>query len=73
MKPSIYWQALTPEEKQELADKTKISKFVLANIFNEHTYASPSKASLIKKHVDESVDVHMLMSPANRKAIKELK
>ena len=73
MKASTFWQALTPEEKQEMADKTKISKLVLANILNGHQFASPAKASIIKKHVDNSVDVHSLMSPANRKAIKELK
>lgn len=74
MKPSAYWQALTPEEKQQLCDATKTSKVRMANIFHGNSaYASPKLASIIKKHVDPSVDVHSLMSPANRKAIKELK
>lgn len=73
MTPETYWQSLNASEKQELCDSVQMSKSQLSHTMCGRQYASLSKAVLIADNCNNQIKAVDLISPENRKAIKEIK
>lgn len=72
LKPDVYWQGLTAQEKQDLSIKTGKSYNALANLFNGGIPVSPTTAVLIVKCCNNEIDGLDIISPANKQAFFEL-
>lgn len=60
MNKKTYWKGLTPSEKEALADKLKVTKTYLSDLFNNSKKASTSLCKKIEKATDGQVTKHSL-------------
>ncbi len=60
MNKKTYWKSLSPLEKEALADKLKVTKTYLSDLFNNSKKASTALCKKIEKATDGQVTKNSL-------------
>lgn len=72
MAPKLYWQSLDSGEKDSLSSATGMTKNHMCKVMTGGQYVSLPSAVEISKACEDMIDPIELLSPANRKALKQL-
>jgi len=72
MKPRTYWDSLNPDERRALAATLKKSMDLTGKILRGEQYVSLPLSVEISKACEDMINPIDLISPANRKALKQL-